>query len=361
LSPCEVRRHATEAAGTDSMAKKAEWWEQTVPPIFPQTYLRVAQDRGADPLDLLDQAGLKRGFLEHPTELNMLQVQALVETVRAAVGDNGLGIDIGWSLPPTAYGSFGYALLCSETMGDVVDLTQRYWHMVGRGTSLTVSEDGDDCIMTVSILVPTPDELRSLIVETTFSSLYRGLLLLVGPQAEGALEVWFDFPPPPHADKARDVLGNVHYNMPANRLRFPRRLLDTKLGMYNPAALKFALEQLKREDAVQAAETAHIVGHVREKMIFDVDGYPGLESIARQLNMTPRTLRRRLDQEGTSFKRLMEEAKRRDALRLLDDYDLDIQRVAELLGYQDPANFTRAFRQWTGQTPSEYRATRRSG
>lgn len=77
--------------------------------------------------------------------------------------------------------------------------------------------------------------------------------------------------------------------------------------------------------------------------------------------MTPRTLRRRLDQEGTSFKRLMEEAKRRDALRLLDDYDLDVQRVAALLGYQDPANFTRAFRQWTGQTPSQYRATRRSG
>lgn len=343
------------------MAKKAEWWEQTVPPIFPQTYLRVARERGADPFALLERAGLERSFLDHPTELNMLQIQLLVETVRQAVGDEGLGIDIGWSLPPTAYGSFGYALLCSETLRDVLALTQRYWHMVGRGTSLTVEEQDDTCILEVNVLVPTPGTLRALIFETTFSSLYRGLLLLVGPQAEGTLEVSFDFPAPPHAEKARSILGRVRYDMPANRLRFPRSLLDTRLGMYNPAALQFALEQLKREDALQAADSGQIIGRVREKMVFDVDGYPGLEDIAQRLNMTPRTLRRRLDQEGTSFKRLMEEAKRRDALRLLDDYDLDIQRVAELLGYQDPANFTRAFRQWTGQTPSEYRATRRSG
>lgn len=343
------------------MAKKAEWWEQTVPPIFPQTYLRVAQERGGDPSAILERAGLESGFLDQPTELNMLEVQTLVFCVLDAVGNEALGIDIGWSLPPTAYGSFGYALLCSETMGDVVELTQRYWHMVGRGTSLSVQEAGDDCTMEVTLLVPTPEVMRPLIFETTFSSLYRGLLLLVGPQAEGKLEVWFDFPPPPHAEKAREVLGNVRYEMPTNRLRFPRQLLDTQLGMHNPAALKFALEQLKREDALQSADTGQIVGHVRERMVFDVDGYPTLEGIARQLNMTPRTLRRRLDQEGTSFKRIMEEAKRRDALRLLDDYDLDIQRVAELLGYQDPANFTRAFRQWTGQTPSQYRATRRSG
>lgn len=191
------------------MAKKTEWWEQTVPPIFPQTYLRVTRERGGDPLAILHRAGLGSDFLDQPTELNMLEIQTLVEGVLDAVGNRGLGLDIGWNLPPTAYGSFGYALLCSETMGDVVELTQRYWHMVGRGTSLSVREEGEGCTMEVSLLVPTPESMRALIFETTFSSLYRGLLLLVGPEANGKLEVWFDFPAPPHADKAREVLGNV--------------------------------------------------------------------------------------------------------------------------------------------------------
>ena len=93
-------------------------------------------------------------------------------------------------------------------------------------------------------------------------------------------------------------------------------------------------------------------------MVYGLDGYPTLEDISQRLNMTTRTLRRKLEEEGTNFKALLEEAKRRDAIQLLDDRNLEIQRVANLLGYQDPANFTRAFRQWTGQTPSQYRDTR---
>lgn len=342
------------------MARKPEWWEQTVPAIFPQTYLRVARERGADPAVILERAGLKADFQEQPGELTMLEIQTLVETVLDTVGDNGLGIEIGWNLPPTAYGSFGYALLCSESMGDVLALTERYWHLVGRGTELSVQRDEPACSMEVTLTVPTPDALRRLIFETTFTSLYRGFSLLTGAD-DGELEIWFDFPPPEHADVVRRVLRRVRYDMPRNQLRFPRHLLEKRLGMHNPAALQFALEQVEREDALQAPDSGRIVNRVREKMLFDVNGYPTLEAISRQLNMTARTLRRRLDQEGTSFKRLMEEAKRRDALQLLDDPKLDIQRVAQLLGYQDPANFTRAFRQWTGQTPSQYRATRRSG
>lgn len=342
------------------MSKKVDWWEQTVPPIFPQTYLHVARERGADPVAILNEAGLAPDFMDQPRELSMLDAQALVEAVRAAVGDQGLGIEIGWNLPPTAYGSFGYALLCSETMADVLELTERYWHLVGRGTALSIQRDNGDCIMEVSLLVPMPAPMRRLVFETTFTSLYHGLSLLAGTNVEG-LEVWFDFAPPEHADKARAVLGTVRYEMPANQLRFPAHLLETRPGMHNPTALKFALEQVEREDALHTEAGSRIVNRVREKMIFDVNGYPTLERISRQLNMTPRTLRRRLDQEGLPFKRLQEEAKRRDALQLLDDPQLDIQRVAELLGYRDPANFTRAFRGWTGQTPSQYRATRRSG
>ncbi|MGB1220128.1 MAG: AraC family transcriptional regulator [Alcanivoracaceae bacterium] len=341
------------------MAKKMEWWDLPVPQIFPQTYLRVATDRGADPAALLDRAGIDPSYLDHPCDLTVLQMQALIGAVLDAVGDDGLGLDIGWNLPPTAYGSFGYALLCSETMADVLELTQRYWHLVGRGTHLNIHEQGDLLVGELTLQAPFPGPLAQLVYETTFTSLHRGFALLTGKPVTDT-EVWFAFPPPPHADKARSMLGNVRYQMPVNQFRFPRALLDIRLGMHNPVGLKFALEQCAREDALIDTEAGRIVGKVRELMIFGEEGFPGLEAISRQLNMTARTLRRRLEQEGTSFKTLTEEAKRRDALKLLDDYSLDIQRVAELLGYQDPANFTRAFRQWTGQTPSQYRNTRQS-
>ena len=339
--------------------KKPEWWEQSVPLIIPQTYLRVAADRGASISDLLARAGLPPGFADHPSDLPMPQVLQLVVAVREAVGDNGLGLDIGWHLPPTAFGNFGYALLCSETLQDALDLCRRYWHLVARGTVLSLREQGDYAIAQVSLSFPFPEPMRHAVFETTFASVYHGLQLLAG-SVMADIEIWFDFPQPDYADKARQLLGNVRYDMPVNQARFPLALLNTRLSMHNPTGLHFALEQLEREDALSEAASNQVASRVRERLVFSTEGYPGLEAMSRQLHMTARTLRRRLDQEGASYKTLLEEAKRRDAIRLLDDYSLDIQKVAGLLGYQDPANFTRAFRQWTGQTPSQYRHTRQT-
>ena len=77
---------------------------------------------------------------------------------------------------------------------------------------------------------------------------------------------------------------------------------------------------------------------------------------AARLHITPRTFRRRLQEQGSGYRLLLEEARRRDSCRLLAQPEPDIRRISELLGYADPANFTRAFRQWTGCTPSEWRS-----
>lgn len=340
--------------------RKTDWWELPVPLILPQTYLRVAAERGADTAALLTRASLPADFIARPTDLPMLQMYQLVTATMDAVGNRGIGLDVGSYLPPTAFGSFGYALLCSETIADAIELCRKYWHLVARGTQLALHFDKDFCRAEVTAQGPLPPPFDQVVFETTFASVYRGLELLIGGEIEG-LEVWFDFPEPEHAHRARALLPDIRYGMPVNQLRFPASLLNVRLSMHNPTGLKFALEQCEREDALSSAHTSRTLTLVRESMVFSAEGYPSLEQVSQKLNMTARTLRRRLDEEGTNFKTLTEEAKRRDAIRLLDDRALDIQRVAALLGYQDPANFTRAFRQWTGETPSQYRQTRSTG
>lgn len=342
------------------MDRQADWQDELIPAIYPQTYLHVAEKRGADRAAIVRQAGLPAALFDLHTEIRMPQLRALVTAILAAVGDHGLGVDIGWNLPPTAFGSFGYALLCSASMRDVLDLTRRYWHLAQRATDLLVLAEGETCVVELTPAVQIPARLRPLVLEAAFTGLYRGFLLLTGEPPQGS-EIWFDFPAPDHADRVRSTLGNIRYAMPASRFRFPRRLLETRLPMHNPVALKFALEQCEREDALRASDSGRFASRVREKAVFTAHGYPGLADLARRLHVTPRTLRRRLEREGTSYRKLLEEARRRDALRLLDDHALGIQRVARLLGYRDPANFTRAFRRWAGQTASQYRATRKSG
>jgi AraC-like DNA-binding protein len=82
-------------------------------------------------------------------------------------------------------------------------------------------------------------------------------------------------------------------------------------------------------------------------------------NIARQLHISPRTLGRKLEHEGTNFKELLDDLRRRLALSYVGGHDLGLAEIAFLLGFSQSAAFHRAFKRWTGVTPLEYRRARR--
>ncbi len=82
---------------------------------------------------------------------------------------------------------------------------------------------------------------------------------------------------------------------------------------------------------------------------------PTFEELAYQLNMSERTLRRRLDREGTSYQRIKDQQRRELAISLLENEELTVSDVAELLGFSDPSAFHRSFKRWTGRAPGDYR------
>jgi AraC-like DNA-binding protein len=103
-----------------------------------------------------------------------------------------------------------------------------------------------------------------------------------------------------------------------------------------------------------------LLDRVRAQLAPGPDGYADLERVAAGLLMSGRTLKRKLHERGTTFRALLDDARFRHARHLLENPDLDIQQVAAALGYRDPACFTRAFRRWSGQTPSQARAERKA-
>jgi AraC-like DNA-binding protein len=96
------------------------------------------------------------------------------------------------------------------------------------------------------------------------------------------------------------------------------------------------------------------VARVRELLPLP-EGFRSLEDIAQQIGVSPRTLKRRLADGGTSYSELLDEQRQERALLLLRDESLSREQIAERLGYSDAANFTRAFRRWTGKTPGMVR------
>jgi AraC-like DNA-binding protein len=118
------------------------------------------------------------------------------------------------------------------------------------------------------------------------------------------------------------------------------------------AAKRLASVQLERELA--ALTEGALVTEIRAQLARE-GGPPTIEEVARALRVSPRTLKRRLAELGTTFSELRDDQRRQRALLLLDDRNLSISDVATRLGYTELPNFTRAFRKWTGMTPAAYR------
>ncbi|MGE0327368.1 MAG: AraC family transcriptional regulator [Polyangiaceae bacterium] len=338
--------------------QRDEWKRWFIPGVFPMTVLEIATERGLSSKELLSRAGISLSAAEiAESGLTLSQHLLLTAVVRQELDDPSLAAEMGWRLPPTALGSVGYAILASSTLREALEVLQRFWHLIGRASNLVVHSQGEIGSIELDINLPVPAAQRAEVTQICFSAMYRGIGALA-PQTVDQAEIWFAFPEPEHAAYLKRRLGNVRFGMPTSQFRFPTKLLDTRLAMSNPTALSSAMKWCAREERERGLSDGQLVARIGAELKPGQNGYPSLEDMAKRLGMAPRTLRRHLQNEGTRYSTLVEAARRREALRLLDNPRLPAHEVAELLGYVDAANFTRAFRRWTGQTPSQYRSER---
>jgi AraC-like DNA-binding protein len=124
--------------------------------------------------------------------------------------------------------------------------------------------------------------------------------------------------------------------------------------MADPAALQLARRQCERQlDAVSAS--GRLVKTVRRLLWDREGGVREPHEIAKAVHLSPRTLRRKLAMHGSSLSSLLSEERRERAMSLLRSSELSLEQIADMLAYGSVQNFTRAFRQWTGETPAAYR------
>lgn len=328
---------------------------QSLPSVLPQTYLELVSELGFSPREVLRKAQLTTRDVNSANGLGPAQYERLLLAVRDTVGDIGIGMEMGWRLPPTAFGALGTAILSSATLRDALALTEKYWPIYGIGLTFAVrQEPGLRALEFNTLPALVPPAVRPMVLETVVTSMYRSTLALVGLTALPC-QVWFDFEEPPYAHEVRRRLGDVRYGMPATQLRLDASRLDQPLPMANPVSLRQAMAQCEDEMARQSQASAGLANLVQQLLALGDGGYPNLESVAQTLSLSSRTLRRRLNDEGVSYLELLNLARARDAKTLLMQPHLEVQHIAGRLGYRHAANFARAFKAWVGKAPGAYR------
>ena len=329
-----------------------------LPITYPAIYLQIAEERGVSQAQILAHAKLNSQLFAQATgRISSHDHDRFVRAVIELVGNQGLGLEVGARQPLTAHGSLGYALMSAATVADAMRILQRFWHVRGRGINLHYIDDPQHVIFSISCQYPMHAEVETVLLEAVLSGVYHGLRFLLSGQSLDA-ELHFAIAEPNYLDKVGHLqLPTILYGQERNQLKVPKSILQQRIQTANPEALTMAIAQCERELALLPSIEQDVVMMVKVLLQANEQGYLTPEQIADRLHLSERSLRRHLQQQGTNYHQLLEAARQRDAQQLLRQTPAEIQLIAQRLGYNNPANFTRAFKEWTGKTPSEFRLT----
>ncbi len=332
----------------------------TVSSAYALFMLMLAEERGIADADLLAHTGVTRTKLEEPNaRITPLQQAAIVFNLLGMTNDPSIAIEIGLRSSLTKSGLIGFGLMSCATLGEAIQLGIRY--LPTRVPFFSVRFTEFEHTVQIDILEAFPlGRLRQFAVENFMvetAILFNSLLTPSHDKTMKAnAELCFEWPEPPYFARYRDRLPRCHFGAPANQIRCEAALLDEPIKTANAHTAQMIVQQCEAELA-RLGYAESIVERVRNLLIRGSHGYPSLDALARELHLSERTLKRKLSDYGTTYSALLDEIRLRDALRLLEGTTLTVEEIAARVGYTDRANFSRAFRRWTGTAPSDRRRT----
>ena len=327
----------------------------TVPGIYLFLLGEVLRGLGHDDALLLAGLGVERASLTQPDSRVSERVcdRALGRALDLA-GQQGLGFAYARAVRVTLHGQLGLGLLASLNVADALTLVQRYLALRAPFLSLDSRIEGEGSIVEVQASLPAGPK-RDFVMEAIMLTLvYSAEQLLGRAVTEG--EIWMQGEEPPYYARWRQELPlPLRYRKPACQLRGPRTLLQASPTLADPLAVQQAKAQLEQELKQLQGGDDDLASQIRQRLREARDALPGLDEVAAGLFLSPRTLKRRLQEAGLSYRDLVDAELQTRACDLLSSTSLPISEIAYRLGYGDVSNFGRAFKRWTGLSPKDFR------
>lgn len=317
-----------------------------LPGAYIRDFVELTARWKVEPARLLQGLPVTMEALADPATRVPLRVcEAILARGLELTKEPALGVHLGMTMRMSSHGFLGFAAMTASTTREALELAVRFAGTRTNAIALSLNVEGGLASVAIEERTPLPPVLREVLVLALVIGVWQLGMQLTGKPLDGIGECAF---PRPKYPLPQDRL---RFDRPVHRLVFPARELDLPLVSADPAAKRLAKDQLERELASLAE--AGVIARVRAAL---AEGTPTIVELAKQLKMSPRTLKRRLAEHGTTYSALRDDQRRQRALLLLDDRSLSISEIAQRLDYTELPNFTRAFKKWTGVTPAAYRA-----
>lgn len=331
---------------------------ETTPSLYARKLIDVLNERGIDYRCALRSSGLTaRELLESERELKLAKYLRLVNCLVEIVDIPELGFLVGESTRLQEHGTLGYALLSSRKFASSLRRYIRYQSIVG--PLLNVEFEARE---TGAVMIANPRHDFGEISEAAHRYFLQEWLATWNPWCAllGLRPPFFESVSLPQSEASLGSLYRYHLGCEISfasgpaKVRFPLTHLDCKLRFTDPQTGAFCREQC--ELLLQAQIKNHgLTAELHRQFALQPGAVPNMESVAKRLCMTSRTLRRRLLAERTTFQDTVVQHRIALAKRFLGETRLPVNEIVELVGYADPANFYKTFRRIEGSTPGQFR------
>lgn len=340
-------------------ASVREWdFPRSAASVLLMTHFAAEQGIGHE--DMLRGAALTLADAQDPdTQIDAHQELAVVRNLVTHLGgEPGLGLRVGSRYQVTTFGIFGFACVSSPTLRDVISFALRYWDL-SFAFGIPEVEIGDFEIRIELHDDAVPGQLRRFLVERDLAAMYTIMNDLL-PMGVPIRRLEFAFDPPAAVAEYEAVFGvTPAFGCPAHVSTFDVAYLDKPLPQANAQTVAMCEAQCRELVARRRARTG-ISHDVRERLINLGGTDTGMDAVAAELNMSTRTLRRKLAEAGTSYRMLLDEVREALAEEMLATGALSVSDVAVRLGYAEATSFIHAFKRWKGVTPAAYTRPTRS-
>jgi AraC-like DNA-binding protein len=323
---------------------------------FAAVIARATESYAIDSTALFTQANLDVEALKNPNaRYPDTHLGKLMQLATESSNDPGFGLVVARHVTPTTLHALGFSLLASESLQAAFLRLVRYYRIVSDAIAIEFDKTKSDYRLSVSFENDNTGVLPAEFVDASMATLLVICRWLKG-EDYAPLRVYLVRPTPKNPEVFDAYFrAKIDYGAEYNALIFDKTSVNMELPTGNAELAyqndKIVSDYLARFDNTRLSERVRTI--FIERL---VTGKFSEEQIADQLNLSLRSLQRRLRDEQTSYQQLLDETRLELALQYINRTSLSVAQIAPLLGFSDSSNFNRAFKRWLGISPSKYRA-----
>jgi AraC-like DNA-binding protein len=316
-------------------------------------FLRLLAQHPSVPPGLLDPLAA----MDLDARLPVNTVHELLRGAVALTGDPDIGLKAARAFEPGEFGALEYAAFSADTVARAVEVIGRYLKLVNDAVDFQLRTQGALAVVELhnSVVMPRAAEAFEA------AAFYVAVRMRCGTELLPGRSVSFTHEAPQDTreyERTFDTL-QVRFGQPCAGFTFDAAALEKPMPAGDHQLHEILLRHVDHALA-QLPKAESLVARVRELIVAELPtGKTDASWIAKRLHMSGRTLARRLEDEGATFRQLQNDVRKQLALRYASTTDLQLSEIALLLGFSSATVFHRSFKRWTGMTPVEYRQSHR--